>query len=164
MRFLSAVFASPTRVVAALAAVLAVAIVASLTWWPTRERPGPPEESPPARQTPAKTAAGEPGLRAGAPGPAPETRARPRADVASAPARPFLAGATAGRPRVTVRSILVGTDRRLALVNGRIVGPGDRVGTAVVAEIHPRLVVLRDASGRRIPLQLAAPAPGAELR
>jgi hypothetical protein len=42
----------------------------------------------------------------------------------------------------------------MALVDGRVVGVGDAVGAWRVAEIEPRTVVLRDASGAelRVPL------------
>jgi hypothetical protein len=63
-----------------------------------------------------------------------------------------------------VRTILVGADRALALVDGRIVRVGDRIGSAVVLAIGPRVVEVREADGGRRTLELARPAPGAELR
>jgi hypothetical protein len=47
-----------------------------------------------------------------------------------------------------VSSVLVSGDRRLAVVNGRIVGVGDWVGDVRVVEIAPTEVVLRDRLGR----------------
>ena len=48
-------------------------------------------------------------------------------------------------PRLT--SIMIGGDRRLAMVGGSIVGVGDRVGPWVVVGIHQQSVTLRDRSG-----------------
>ena len=51
-------------------------------------------------------------------------------------------------PHVT--TILVAPDRRFAMVNGRIVGVGDRVGRRTVAAIEPRVVVFQEPSGKQI--------------
>jgi hypothetical protein len=45
-------------------------------------------------------------------------------------------------------SILYSPDRKLAIVNGRIVGPGDEVSGARIVDITPGAVLLRDARGR----------------
>jgi hypothetical protein len=57
-------------------------------------------------------------------------------------------------PDIVVTSILYSSGRRLAVVNGAIVGAGDRVGRYVVSEIADDGVLLRDAAGgvRRVPL------------
>jgi hypothetical protein len=59
-------------------------------------------------------------------------------------------------PEVTVATILYGADRRLAIVNGRIVRVGDRVGPSTVVEIQPRAIVLDGGPlGRRVvPLRM----------
>ena len=48
-----------------------------------------------------------------------------------------------------VRSILVSSSRRLAIVDGKIVSVGDQVGAYKVAEIEQRAVVFTLASGER---------------
>jgi hypothetical protein len=48
-------------------------------------------------------------------------------------------------PRLT--SIMIGGDRKLAMLGGSIVGVGDRVGPWIVVGIHPQSVTLRDRSG-----------------
>jgi hypothetical protein len=55
-------------------------------------------------------------------------------------------------------TILYSADRRLAIVDGRIVGAGDRVRGARIVEITPSAVFLRDGQGRlrRIGLSTAA--------
>jgi hypothetical protein len=45
-------------------------------------------------------------------------------------------------------TILYSPDRRFAIVNGRIVGPGDEVNGARIVDITPMEVLLRDAQGR----------------
>lgn len=56
-----------------------------------------------------------------------------------------------------VASILFSTDRRLAVIDGRIVRPNDRVGTATVVDILPKAVVLEFAGGERRTVELQAP-------
>jgi len=45
-------------------------------------------------------------------------------------------------------TILHSPDRKLAIVNGRIVGIGDEVNGAPIVDITPTAVLLRDAQGR----------------
>jgi hypothetical protein len=45
-------------------------------------------------------------------------------------------------------TILFSPDRKLAIVNGRIVGIGDDVNGARITDITPATVLLRDAQGR----------------
>jgi hypothetical protein len=45
-------------------------------------------------------------------------------------------------------TILYSPDRKLAIIDGRIVGPGDDVRGARVIGITPTAVLLRDAQGR----------------
>jgi hypothetical protein len=47
-----------------------------------------------------------------------------------------------------VTSILVSGGRRFARVDGRIVGPGDRLGSWIVKSIDSEAVIVADASGR----------------
>ena len=53
-------------------------------------------------------------------------------------------------------TILYSPDRKLAIVNGRIVGPGDAVNGARIVDITPGTVLLRDAQGRLRSLTLGA--------
>jgi hypothetical protein len=62
-------------------------------------------------------------------------------------------------PEVTVASILYGDERRLAIVNGRIVRVGDKIGESSVIEIAPRAVTL--AGGPRGRRTVSLRAPGA---
>ena len=51
-------------------------------------------------------------------------------------------------------TILYSPDRKFAIVNGRIVGPGDEVNGARIVDITPTTVLLRDAQGRLRSLSL----------
>lgn len=68
---------------------------------------------------------------------APAARSAPR--VAEPPPLPFDA---------SLGSILYSPDRKFAIVNGRIVGPGDEVNGARIVDITQNAVLLRDAQGR----------------
>jgi hypothetical protein len=57
-----------------------------------------------------------------------------------------------------VASILYSTGRRLAVIDGRVVRPNDRVGTATVIEIMPKAVVFEFAAGERRTVELQAPS------
>jgi hypothetical protein len=63
--------------------------------------------------------------------------------------RAALAGASDARPAPSVRSILFSSTRRLAVVDGKIVGVGDQVGAYKVAEIEQGAVVFSLATGER---------------
>jgi hypothetical protein len=91
----------------------------------------------------------------------PVAATRPALPVA--PEQPAAAGRTAtqaareraGRGEETplpfdaaLGTILYGPDRRLAIVDGRIVQEGDEVKGARVVEITPTAVMLRDGQGR----------------
>ena len=95
-------------------------------------RPSPVQEpvrSAPADSGPAPTAEAPP-----APKPPPPARPRPP-EVAL----PFDA---------SLQTILFGPERRLAIVDGRIVGEGDEIKGARVVEITQNAVLLRDGQGR----------------
>jgi hypothetical protein len=62
-----------------------------------------------------------------------------------APAAPFDA---------TLGTILFAPNRQLAIIDGRIVQPGDEVRGARIVDITPTRVVLRDGSGRARELTL----------
>jgi hypothetical protein len=59
-----------------------------------------------------------------------------------------------------VASILYSTGRRLAVIDGRIVRPNERVGGATVVDILPKAVVLEFADGDRRTVALQAPTTG----
>jgi hypothetical protein len=56
-----------------------------------------------------------------------------------------------------VASILYSTGRRLAVIDGQIVRPNDRVAGAIVVDILPKAVVLESAEGERRTVDLQAP-------
>ena len=99
--------------------------------------------------------------------------APPAVDLASAPAwprDPFLFGdetRDTARPAVlapvplrpAVRTILYSAARRLAIVDGRIVGIGDAVGDYTVADIERGAVVFTTPSGGRLRVPVHATAP-----
>ena len=99
--------------------------------------------------------------------------APPVIDLASAPVwrrDPFLFGdetRAVARPAVqapvpirpVVRTILYSAARRLAIVNGRIVGVGDAVGEYTVADIEKGAVVFTTPSGERLRVPVHATAP-----
>jgi len=60
-------------------------------------------------------------------------------------------------PLPKVDSILIDQDRRLALIDGAIVGIGDTVGGRVVVQIDRDAVVLSEPSGRIVRVRLRAP-------
>jgi hypothetical protein len=57
-------------------------------------------------------------------------------------------------PVPAVNSILVSPDRRLAVLDGAIVGVGDAVGLRVVVQIEPEVVILREPSGYLIKVSI----------
>jgi hypothetical protein len=65
-------------------------------------------------------------------------------------------------PELVLASILHSAQRRLAIVNGRIVRAGDRIGTATIRDIEPRAVVVDTADGARRRLELRIPAWGGD--
>lgn len=56
-------------------------------------------------------------------------------------------------------TILYAPERKLAIVDGRIVQAGDEVNGAQIVDITPTAVLLRDTRGRLRRLGLDAPAP-----
>jgi hypothetical protein len=59
-------------------------------------------------------------------------------------------------PDLIVASILHSADRRLAVVNGKIVRAGDRIGSSTIVEIQPRAVVVESSRGARHLVELRA--------
>lgn len=60
-------------------------------------------------------------------------------------------------PDLVVASILHSDDRRLAVVNGRIVRSGDRIGSSTIVEIQARAIVVEAPGGKRRVVGLRAP-------
>jgi hypothetical protein len=57
-------------------------------------------------------------------------------------------------PELVVGTILISSERRLAIVNGRIVHVGDRVGASTILDIAPQAVIVQSADGTRRTLGL----------
>jgi len=99
-----------------------------------------------------------------APPPVP-TEMPPRSEPATARPAPAQARAKAAPQELALPfdaalgTILFSPDRKLAIIDGRIVGPGDDVRGARVIDITPTAVLLRDAQGRLRRLALAPGGP-----
>jgi hypothetical protein len=95
-----------------------------------------------------------------------EQQAPPPADtrnsVLPSPARltPDARQVPLKEPLPKIDSILIDQDRRLALIEGAIVGVGDTVGGRIVVQIDRDAVVLREPSGRVVRVRLRAPVIG----
>ena len=61
------------------------------------------------------------------------------------------------QPDSVVSSILFSRDRRVAIVDGRVVRPGDRVRAGVIRSIEPDAVVVADPAGRERRIALERP-------
>ena len=164
----------PGHLTLALAA-LAAAVLYNV--WYFVLRPAAPAESRRAVEQPLAESAAAARPRLDSPDPL-TIPAPPAIDLASAPAwrrDPFLFGdetRVVPRPVVTarapeppsVRSILFSASRRLAIVNGRIVGIGDRVGDFTVAGIERDAVVFLAPSGGRLRVSVHATSSEAVSR
>jgi hypothetical protein len=62
--------------------------------------------------------------------------------------------ATASPARPIVQTIIIGLDRRYAVVDGRAVAPGDQVRGMRVVRIAESSVTLRDATGKNLEVDL----------
>jgi hypothetical protein len=155
-------------------ALLAAAVLYNV--WYFVIRPGAPAQSRPAEEQPLVGQGPDPGADAARDPlsiPAP-----PAIDLASAPSwrrDPFLFGdesrgrahAAAQAPfpvRPTVRTILYSADRRLAIVDGQIVGVGGSVGGYRVADIERDAVVFTAPSGGRLRVPVHAATPVQKVR
>jgi hypothetical protein len=65
--------------------------------------------------------------------------------------------AVAPQPDPVVSSILISDGRRLARVDGRIVGPGDRLAAGVVQAIEPDAIVVAGPDGRSRRVEILRP-------
>jgi Tfp pilus assembly protein PilO len=68
------------------------------------------------------------------------------------------------QPDHVVSSILISNGRRVARVDGRIVGPGDRLRAGVVESIEPDAIVLTGPDGRPVRIGIERPANGRRTR
>jgi hypothetical protein len=116
----------------------------------------PPVQAPPADVRPPATAdrAAQDPIDNLAPATA-MTRPRPR--VQRRELGPLV-------PPPVVTSILISGDRRVARIDGRIVGVGDRLGSDVVESIEPGVVVLVTDNGGRRRVELDQPSAGVVWR
>jgi hypothetical protein len=148
-------------------AALAAAVLYNL--WFFVLRPGPAPAARQAREQPLM-AASSPAAAVRDPARIP---APPAVDLSAPPSwrrDPFLFGdetrntarpAVAARPAApepSVRSILYSASRRLAIVDGRIVGIGETVGDYTVAEIERDAVVFTTPAGARLRVGIHGPA------
>ena len=78
----------------------------------------------------------------------PPPRAAGRQQTASQPPLPLDA---------VLGTILYSPERKLAIVDGRIVSVGDEVKGAIIVDITPNTVLLRDGQGRMRSLTLGGP-------
>lgn len=121
---------------------------------PAAERPATPPPAPPVKAVASPPAPAVPQPRPVDPpqvADVPPLQSVPQA-AASPPARvrPPAASrkpAALRDPLPRIDSILIDHSRRLAIVNGRIVGVGDPIGPRVVVQIEAEAVILREPSG-----------------
>jgi hypothetical protein len=147
---------------------LAAAVLYNV-WYFVLSRAGGPAAPRPAAEVPLVGAAAAPRGADAARDPL-SIPAPPAVDLSSAPSwrrDPFLFGdetrvvsrAAAPAPALvppTVRSILYSAARRLAIVDGRIVGVGGTVGGFIVADIEKGAVVFTAPSGERLRVSVHA--------
>jgi hypothetical protein len=90
------------------------------------------------------------------PSPAPAPAAPPAVADAPAPARSTARDVEEPRPAPTaaplprVDGVMIAGERRLAIVDGLVVAPGDRIGGRSIARIERDGVMLREPSGREV--------------
>jgi hypothetical protein len=92
---------------------------------------------------------------------APEWGRNPFASAWQRPAEVLIAPVAAieSEPDLVVASILHSADRRLAVVNGRIVRAGDHIGSTTILEIQPRAILVQSSRGAQRVIELKT-APG----
>jgi hypothetical protein len=109
-----------------------------------------------------------PSRRAVAPAPPPPSPAATAGSPSSEPpvvpliprSRPAVrseAPAPRGEPLPTLSSILIAPNRRLAILDGNIVGEGDAVGNRRVVRIERGGVVLRELAGQEVRVEIRRP-------
>lgn len=144
---------------AAVAAALTLA--AGAAWWAFTIWAASPAMAPSAPAAPTAIA-----VQTEQPA-APVATSPPPATPPAEPSRPQPSIGTQGadrsdggtiqpkrEPLPSVGGVLISADRRLAVIDGAVVGIGDRVGTRTVADIEANAVVLREPSGNEIRLPI----------
>jgi hypothetical protein len=135
--------------VGAAAALVAIAGVAG--WWFATQVSDVPA---PARRAVASVPPPSPAPTAGSPGSEPPVvplipRSQPAARSAAPAQRP--------EPLPAVSSILIAPNRRLAILDGNIVGEGDSVGNRLIVRIDRDGVVLREPAGQEVRVGIRRP-------
>jgi Tfp pilus assembly PilM family ATPase len=133
-----------------LAGGLAAALVLVGIWYGVRRWSAPtvPVRDNATRQAAAPTPANRTNVSPAPIVTPPDSPRVPETDVT-----PPAVRSSANEPEreVVVTSILYSVDRQLAIVNGRIARPGDRIGSTSIVEIQPRAIVVESPErGRRI--------------
>jgi Tfp pilus assembly PilM family ATPase len=169
---------------AAIAALLYASLPSDQSDRPIPERAAlEPVEQRPAARSPVTAPPSAPSQSrvAAPPGPAAPADVRPLAAANRTLQDPIINLAaempvTRSRPRVqrrvlaplvpppVVTSILISGDRRVARIDGRVVGVGDRVGFDVVESIEPGVVVFVTDNGDRRRVALDQPSAGVVRR
>jgi Tfp pilus assembly PilM family ATPase len=125
-----------------LAGGVAAALVLIGIWYGVRRWSAPPA---PARDNAPRQAGTVPPAPIGTPADTPRVPATGLNPPAVLPPTPEP------EREVVVTSILYSGDRQLAIINGRIARPGDRIGSMSIVEIRPRAIVVESPGrGRRI--------------
>jgi len=152
-----------------LAGAAGLMLATGAAWWaftvwaaPSRSSDARPASEPPAVSARAAQPSGTAGNDAAprkssdaeretAPtrAPVPPPRPQPSMGVTGSD-RPEGGSQSLDDPLPSVGGVLISADRRLAVVDGAVVGVGDRVGTRIVAQIDLDAVVLREPSGRQV--------------
>jgi len=154
---------------AALMLVAGVAVLGFAMWPPAQLKsssspsaPSPSASLPAPALPPPVAAHTEATAEPVATSPPPELAPAPRPQPRSAIGIPGLDRPDGGTlppasadPLPSVGGVLISAGRRLAVVDGAVVGIGDKVGSRTVAGIESNAVVLREASGRevRVPIR-----------
>ena len=151
-----------------VAVAAALTLAAGAAWWAFTIRPAPaatasapgiPSSIAVEADRPASPVATSPPAE-----PPPTEQSRPQPSIGTQGAD-RSDGATIQpkrEPLPSVGGVLISADRRLAVIDGAVVGIGDRVGTRTVAGIEPNAVVLRDPSGTEIRLPIRRRTGGGE--
>ncbi len=147
----------------AVAAMLTLAAGAAwwaFTIWAASPSALPELPSPPPAPLPIAVQAEQPGTPVATsppPLPPPAETPRPRPSIGTQGVDRSDSGTVRPQPDPlpSIGGVLISADRRLAVIDGAIVGVGDRVGARTVCGIEPNAVVLREPSGKetRVPIR-----------
>ena len=77
-----------------------------------------------------------------------QSRRVPSDTKTAAPPQASSPAATLDEPLPRIDTVLIDQDRRLAILDGAVVGIGDPVGSRVVVAIAREAILLREPSGR----------------